>query len=117
MNITQGQENFLQNLMQGMSQRQAYISAFPKAKKWKPESVDAQACNLLKSPKVQVRFAELRKEASDANAITRDFILSRLKDIATAEIDIDKIRPADQVRALELMAKILGVDSPPDEED
>ena len=117
MNITQGQENFLQNLMQGMSQRQAYISAFPKAKKWKPENVDSQACSLLKTPKVQARFAELRKEASNANAITRDFILSRLKDISTAEIDIDKIRPADQVRALELMAKILGVDSPPDEED
>lgn len=117
MSITQAQETFLQNLMQGMSQRQAYKSAFPKSRKWKDESVDAQACATLKSHKVAIRYAELQREASQASGITRDFILSRLKDIATAEIDPDKIRPADQVRALELMAKILGVDSPPDEED
>lgn len=115
--VTQAQENFLQNLMHGMTQRQAYIAAFPKAKKWKPESVDAQACALLKTHKVAIRYAELQQEAQEANAITRDSILTRLKDFANAPLDYDKIRPADQIRALELMAKILGIDSPPDDED
>ena len=115
--VSQEQEAFLQNLMQGMSQRQAYMAAYPKAKKWKPESVDAQACNLLKVPKVALRYAELKRDASEANAITRDSILSRLKDFANAPLDYEKIRPADQIRALELMAKILGIDSPPDEDD
>lgn len=114
--VTQQQEAFLQNLMLGLSQRQAYIAAFPKAKKWKPESVDAQACSLLKKHKVAIRYAELKQEASDANAITRDSVLSRLKEFAYAPIDMEKLKPSDQIRALELMAKILGIDQQEEED-
>ena len=117
MKLKPQEEKFLSGLMPGMSHYDAYLYAYPEKSHWKRQAVDVKACELLKRGNIQVRYAEMQQEASDANAITRDFILSRLKDIATAEIDLDKIRPADQVRALELMAKILGVDSPPDEDD
>lgn len=111
------EEKYLQGLMQGMSQREAYLFAYPDKKNWKPNVIDNKASELLKRGEVKVRYAELQQEASDANAITRDSILSRLKDFANAPLDYDKIRPADQIRAIELMAKILGIDSPPDEDD
>ena len=111
------EEKYLRGLMQGMSQYEAYLYAYPEKSHWKRRAIDNKASELLRRGELQVRLAELQAEASEASGITRDFILARLKDIATAPIDTDKIRPADQVRALELMAKILGIDSPPDEEE
>lgn len=117
MKLKPKEEKYLSGLMQGMSQYEAYLYAYPEKAHWKRTAIDNKASEMLKRGELQVRYAELQREASEANAITRDFILSRLKDIATAPVDTDKIRPADQVRALELMAKILGLDSPPDDED
>ena len=111
------EEKFLRGIMQGMNQYEAYLYAYPEKSHWKRNAIDNRASELLKRGELQVRLAEMQTEAGEANAITRDFILTRLKDIATAPIDLDKIRPADQVRALEMMAKILGIDSPPGDED
>lgn len=117
MKLKPQEEKYLQGLMQGMSQHDAYLYAYPEKAHWKRKVIDNKASELLKRGELQVRYSELQAEASNANAITRDFILSRLKDIATAPVDPDKIRPADQVRALEMMAKILGIDTPPDEDE
>lgn len=117
MKLKPQEEKYLQGLMQGMSQHDAYLFAYPEKSHWKRTAIDNKASELLKRGELQVRLGEMQSEASNANAITRDFILSRLKDIANAPIDPDKIRPSDQVRALELMAKILGIDSPPDEDE
>ena len=103
--------------MQGMSQREAYLFAYPEKKNWKLNAIDNKASEMLKRGEIKVRFAELQQEASAANAITRDSILTRLKDFANAPIDMDKMRPSDQIRALELMAKILGISNPSDEND
>lgn len=111
------EEKYLQGLMQGMSQREAFLYAYPGRSHWKPNVIDTRASELLKRSEVKVRYAELQAEASEANAITRDFILSKLKDIANAEVDPGKIRPADKIRALELMSKILGLDSIRDEDE
>ena len=114
-NVTPPQEEFLQGLMRGMSQRQAYIAAFPRAKKWKPESVDAQACNLLRSHKVAIRYEELQIQAQEANAITRDAVLSHLKACAFAPWG-GQFKTSDQLRAMELICKITGIDTPREEE-
>ena len=111
------EERYLQGLMQGMSQREAFLYAFPERSHWKPNVIDNKACEMLKRGEIKVRFEEMQQEAREAGAVTRDSILTRLKDFANAPLDYDKIRPADQIRALELMAKILGIDSPPDDED
>ena len=120
-NVTKRQEDFLQNLMKGMSQRQAYIAAYPKAQGWKPENVDAQASNLLKIPKVRTRYEELQKDAQNANAISRDMLIGELKKIGFCPINYICIPEKDllrmKVRALETMAKILGFDAPQDDED
>lgn len=111
------EEKYLQGLMQGMNQHDAYLFAYPEKSHWKRKVIDNKASELLKRGEIQVRYAELQNEASEANSITRDFVLSKLKEIVNAPIDIDKLRPADQIRALEMMSKILGIDSPPVEDD
>lgn len=57
-------EKFAQGIAQGLSQRKAYREAFPNSKKWKDETVDSKACNLMKEDKVSARLQELREESS-----------------------------------------------------
>lgn len=63
--LTEKQELYVQNLIKGMSQREAYRNAYPKSKKWKDSSVDSRASNLLKIDKVLTRFQELKKEKAE----------------------------------------------------
>lgn len=48
-----------------MSQRQAYIDAYPKAKEWANVTIDNRACELAKKSEVLVRCAEIRQEIAD----------------------------------------------------
>ena len=65
--LTPKQERFCQNLeIKKMSQRQAYIDAYPKAKNWKPKTVDEAACRLVKENcKISARLKELREEEKE----------------------------------------------------
>lgn len=58
--LTSGQEAFVAAILEGKSQRQAYYTAYPKSKKWKPSAVDSQASILAKNPKVSQRIDELK---------------------------------------------------------
>ena len=61
--LTPKQERFCQNLeTKRMSQRAAYLDAFPASKKWKPSSVDEAACRLAKESKILSRLKELRAD-------------------------------------------------------
>lgn len=63
--LTDKREKFVQNLVKGMTQREAYKQAYPKSQKWKDSSVDSRASNLLKTNKVLTRFQELQKEKAE----------------------------------------------------
>ena len=60
--LTEKQELYVQNLIKGMSQREAYRNAYPKSKKWKDSSVDTRASQLLKTHKVLTRYQELKRK-------------------------------------------------------
>lgn len=61
--LTPKQERFCQNLeIKRMSQRAAYLDAFPASKKWKSTTVDEAACRLAKQSKVLARIKELRAD-------------------------------------------------------
>ena len=110
--LNKQQEDFLQGLARGYSQRQAYINAYPHAANWKPAVVDVRASELFRQSKIQVRWRELQMDAQIASSITRDAILSELRKIGFADIDLRRLKPADKLRALELIARITGCDSP-----
>lgn len=65
--LTARQEKFCQNLeIKKMSQRQAYIDAYPTAKNWKPKTVDEAACRLVnENCKIVARLEELRAEIKE----------------------------------------------------
>ena len=64
--LTAKQERFCQNLeTKKMSQRAAYIDAYPAAKNWTPGSVDVKACNLANEDKILLRRKEIRQEQND----------------------------------------------------
>ncbi|WP_398577195.1 terminase small subunit, partial [Streptococcus gordonii] len=64
-NLTVKQEKFVQGIISGLSQRQAYREAYPSAKKWLDSSVDSKAVVLLQNAKVMKRYRELLKEFSN----------------------------------------------------
>lgn len=65
--LTAKQERFCQNLeIKKMSQRQAYIDAYPTALNWKPKTVDEAACRLVnENCKIVARLEELRAEVKE----------------------------------------------------
>ena len=72
-------ELFCQEIIHGKSQRQAYYTAYPNSRKWKPETVDCKASVLANDDKVLARLAELRRQAEANNQISRDDILRELE--------------------------------------
>ena len=63
-------EKYIQNLIAGMSQRQAYRDAFPGSKKWKDKTVDNKASELF-SGEVLGRYNEIQEEQKKDALLTR----------------------------------------------
>lgn len=62
--LTAKQEKFVQNLIKGMSQREAYKKSY-NAKKMKDKTIDNKASVLFKKDEVRVRYEELLEKAED----------------------------------------------------
>lgn len=82
--LTPNQEQFCKNLeIKRMTQRAAYIDAYPNSASWSPGTVDVKASNLANSDKILVRRKELRDEqTADIKAEakwTRDDAFRELK--------------------------------------
>lgn len=55
-------EKFLNYLIEGMTQRQAYYKAFTNSKKWKEKTVDEKASRLFADDKIRARFNEKKQK-------------------------------------------------------
>lgn len=77
-NLTAKQEKYVQGLVTGLSQRQAYVEAYPSAKKWKDATVDSNASRLYKNSKVVARYRELMNEHKDKALFTREEAVNEL---------------------------------------
>lgn len=110
-------EIFCNEILSGKSQRQAYYAAYPSSKKWKEKTVDNKASELANSKEVLGRLEEKRQELQKRTSIKQEDIIEELKTIGFAELDPSIIKPADKTKALELIAKILGLDKPPESEE
>ena len=77
-----------------MSQREAYIDAYPSAKGWKPSSIDEVACRLANDIKIMSRRMELRQEqgkqiAKEAKWTRQDAFKTLNKLIVKAEKEME----------------------------
>lgn len=96
--LTPKQELFVQGIISGLSQRQAYRQAYPSSKKWLDSSVDSKAAVLLQNVKVLSRYRELLKQFSNMSLWSREQAFNEyewLKNKARASIETDGVRQAN----------------------
>ena len=79
--LTTKQEKYVQELIKGKSQREAYKVAYPKSENWKEATIDTNACNLLKNNKVLTRYNELRDKTANKAIWTRERSINTLVNI------------------------------------
>lgn len=82
--LTVKQEKFVQNLIKGMSQREAYKKAYNA--RYKDEVIDVRACELFNSSKIQVRYKELINQLEDASIMSAKERMKWLTKVVNGEI-------------------------------
>lgn len=96
--LTQKQEKFVQGIIAGLSQRQAYRKAFVNSQKWKDAAVDSAASRLLNTTKILVRYRELLKQFSNMALWSREQAFNEyewLKNKAKQDIETEGVRQAN----------------------
>lgn len=87
--LTDKQEQFVQELIKGKSQREAYKTAY-NCSKMKDKTIDVKASELFNNGKVTVRYNELHdrlmQEAEDECIVSAKEVLRELKRIGFADI-------------------------------
>lgn len=127
MGLSKNEEKYILGLIEGKTQRQAYLAAFPQSRKWKPETVDSKACALFNTDKMKTRYQEIRdrlvKELENEAIVTAKDVLmglTEVKDVCLAhreapvvlggQITKEKVfNAAGANKALELLGKHLGM--------
>ena len=67
--LTPKQERFIQNIVSGMSQRQAYKEAY-NVENMSDEAIDVEACRLFNDSKISLRYKELMGKLEDKAIMT-----------------------------------------------
>lgn len=112
--LTKAQEVFVNAILQGLSQRQAYLKAYPLKRKWAESSVDVEASKLMKQPKVVQRYEELmrtmRQEEQDKTKWTREESIRTLRSVIDVNLkEVERINQAAE-EELEEILNLIKVD-------
>jgi phage terminase small subunit len=115
--LTIKQEKFVQNIVKGMSQREAYKSSY-NAKNMKDDTIDNKACNLFKQDKIRARYEELLKRIEDKAIMTAEERQIWLSKVVKGDIKItreydDEIKEyepymSDRLKAMDILNKMTG---------
>jgi len=100
--LTANQEQFAKNIAQGMSQIDAYRSAYPK-QKMSDKTLYEAASRLMSNSKILARLKELRDIAATPNIITAQKRKEWLTEVINdPDIDINaKLKASDQLNRME----------------
>lgn len=101
--LTAKQELFVQNIIQGMSQADAYRSAYPN-QRMSDKTVWETASKLMANPKVITRLTELRKELATPAIMSAQKRLEWL----TGVIQSQDESTGDKLKAIDIMNKMQG---------
>jgi len=115
--LTPKQEKFVQNIVSGMSQRQAYKDAY-NATNMTNETIDVRACELFNDSKVKVRYQQLMEKLENEAIMTATERMIWLSKIINCDIKIKKeynneIKEydpyiSDRLKALDMLNKMDG---------
>lgn len=83
--LTIKQEKFVQNLIKGMSQREAYKNSY-NASKMKDEVIDTKASLLFKEDKIRKRYEELTEKLEDEAIMSAKERMKWLSKVINGEI-------------------------------
>lgn len=95
-------EAYCQKRVEGMTQRQAMLAAYPDRSRWKPETVDKRACELEADGKVKGRIAALKRAAAEKATTTRAEVLAGMSE--TFEAGVERVRKAEDGKPLDYVA-------------
>lgn len=101
--LTAKQEQFVQNIITGMSQADAYRAAYPN-QKMSDKTVWETASKLMANPKVATRVQELREKLAAPSIMTAKARLEWLTTLILSEAETT----ADKLRAADIMNKMTG---------
>ena len=101
--LTQNQEAFVQNIIQGMSQADAYRSAYPN-QRMSDKTIWETASKLMNNPKVVTRLTELRNELAKPSIMSAQERLEWLTELIKSEEE----STSDKLRAADIMNKMQG---------
>jgi hypothetical protein len=107
MAITPKQEKFAQSIADGMSQADAYRTAFNCAKS-KPQTVVENASRLMANSNISARVAFLREKLSEKALWTREDSVRTLKSVLA---DGDA-KPNDKTAAVKVLNDMHGFNAP-----
>lgn len=102
-------EKFIQNLVKGMSQRQAYKDAFNV--NYSDEAIDNNASKLFNRDEVQTRYNELLQELEDKSIMTAKERMKFLSDVINGKQKENNLREAylsDKMKAIDILNKMSG---------
>lgn len=101
--LTANQEQFVQNIIQGMNQADAYRSAYPNSK-GSAKTVHEAASRLMGNSKVLARLTELRQELATPAIMSAQKRLEWLTGIIKSKEETT----GDKLRAVDIMNKMQG---------
>lgn len=106
MALTPKQEAFAKCVAEGLSQSDAYRSAYNS--KAKPETVQANASRLMADSRVSARVSELRQQLAEVSLWSRMDSVMVLSEIAKG--NDSEAKPADRVNAVKALNQMHGWD-------
>ena len=100
--LTAKQEKFAQSIIQGMSQADAYRSAYS-TKKMTDKTIWENASRLMSDSKVKARVQELRDQITKSTIMTAQQRLEWLTEIikSNEETTADKLKASDQMNKMQ----------------
>ena len=100
--LTAKQEAFVQNILEGMSQADAYRSAYS-CKNMSDNAIYREASILMGNPKVTTRLSELREQLAKPSIKTAQERMEWLSKIMDSEEETtaDKLKASDQLNKME----------------
>lgn len=114
--ITTQQLNFLENILKGETQYQAYLNAYPSSKSWKRDSVDQAAYQLFRLEHIQMKFKEMQKRIEDKivkkSVWTTEMAIEKLTNLAKqAETEIQESNKINMTRVQAILGAVKELNS------
>lgn len=100
--LTPKQEQFVQNMVKGMSQADAYRAAYS-AKKMSDKTIHEAASRLVADSKISARLSELRGQLTKETIMTAQRRLEWLTEVINGENDLNA-----KLKAVDIMNKMQG---------